>query len=63
MSLNLFGFLQEARQEAKRVTWPTRRETMITTLMVFAMILVASVFFVLSDQVIQYILGLLLGTR
>ena len=38
-----FKFLQEVRAETDKVTWPTRRETMITTAMVFVMVAVASV--------------------
>ena len=50
---NPFKFLQEVRAEASKVTWPTRRETMITTVMVFIMVAVSSVFFLAADQVID----------
>jgi len=56
-----FKFLQEVRAEASKVTWPTRRETMITTIMVFVMVGVAGVYFALSDQVIRYVVTLVLG--
>jgi len=56
-----FKFLQEVRAEAQKVTWPTRRETMITTIMVFIMVGVAGIFFALADQVIRYVVTLLLG--
>ena len=56
-----FKFLQEVRAEAQKVTWPTRRETLITTGMVFVMVALASVFFFLSDQLIRYVIGLVLG--
>ena len=56
-----FKFLQEVREETRKVTWPTRRETLITTAMVFVMVALASVFFFLSDQVIRYVIGLVLG--
>jgi preprotein translocase subunit SecE len=56
-----FKFLQEVRAEAQKVTWPTRRETLITTAMVFVMVALASVFFFLSDQVIRYVISLVLG--
>ena len=59
--LNLFKFLQETRSEVDKVTWPTRRETMITTAMVFVMVLIASLFFLLSDQVIRFLVTLVLG--
>ena len=59
--LNPFQYLQEVRAEAERVTWPTRRETLVTTGLVFAMVIVASLFFLLVDQVLQRGVGLLLG--
>jgi|SoimicMinimDraft_15_1059743.scaffolds.fasta_scaffold40669_1 preprotein translocase subunit SecE len=46
-----FKFLQEVRAEASKVTWPTRRETAITTAMVFVMVAIASIFFMVADQV------------
>ena len=56
-----FKFLQEVRSETQKVTWPTRRETMITTLMVFIMSGLAAIFFFVSDQVIRYVVTLVLG--
>ena len=56
-----FKFLQEVRAETQKVTWPTRRETMITTLMVFIMSAAAAVFFFVADQVIRYLVTLVLG--
>ena len=56
-----FKFLQEVRAEASKVTWPTRRETMITTIMVFVMVGVAGIFFALADQVIRMAVTLVLG--
>jgi preprotein translocase subunit SecE len=54
-------FLQEVRSETQKVTWPTRRETLITTAMVFVMVALASVFFLLADQVIRFVVALVLG--
>ena len=54
-------FLQEVRAEAQKVTWPTRRETMITTMMVFIMAGLAGVFFFLADQLIRLLVTLVLG--
>ena len=51
---NPFDFIQQVRSEAAKVTWPTRKETMITTAMVFVMVVVASVFFLVVDQVIGW---------
>jgi preprotein translocase subunit SecE len=56
-----FKFLQEVRAEAQKVTWPTRKETTVTTIMVFVMVAVASIFFLLADQVMRLAVGLLLG--
>jgi preprotein translocase subunit SecE len=58
---NPFTFLQEVRAEAQKVTWPTRRETAITTAMVFVMVAVTSVFFLIADQVMRLVVTFLLG--
>jgi preprotein translocase subunit SecE len=58
---NLIEFLQEVQNEGKKVSWPTRKETLITTGMVFVLVVVASIFFLLSDQVIRWAVGLVLG--
>ena len=58
---NPFKFLQEVRAEASKVTWPTRRETMITTIMVFVMVAAASVLFLVADQVIRVVITFILG--
>jgi preprotein translocase subunit SecE len=54
-------FLQEVRAETNKVTWPSRRETMITTAMVFAMVAAASIFFFTADQVIRLLVTFVLG--
>jgi preprotein translocase subunit SecE len=59
--LSPFKFLQEVRAETDKVTWPTRRETMVTTIMVFVMVAVASVFFLLADQIIRIAITFILG--
>jgi len=56
-----FKFMQEVRAEAEKVTWPTRRETVITTAMVFVMVAIASVLFLVADQVIYQLVKLVLG--
>jgi preprotein translocase subunit SecE len=61
MAKNPFEFLQEVRSEGAKVSWPTRKETMITTGMVFLMVIVASIFFLLADQVIRWGVTLVLG--
>jgi preprotein translocase subunit SecE len=60
---NPFKFLQEVRAEASKVTWPTRRETMITTVMVFIMVAVSSVFFLAADQIIRILVTFILGIK
>ncbi|HVU44047.1 MAG: preprotein translocase subunit SecE [Xanthobacteraceae bacterium] len=56
-----FKFLQEVRAEAQKVTWPTRKETTVTTIMVFVMVAVASIFFLLADQVMRIAVSFVLG--
>ena len=53
--------LQEVRAEAQKVTWPTRKETTVTTIMVFVMVFIASIFFLLADQVMRIAVSFLLG--
>ena len=57
---NPLKFIQEVKQEAFKVTWPTGKETLQGTLMVVAMAIVASLFFLLLDQVLKFLLELLL---
>jgi preprotein translocase subunit SecE len=56
-----FKFMQEVRAEADKVTWPSRRETLITTAMVFVMVAVASILFLVADQVIRIVITFILG--
>jgi preprotein translocase subunit SecE len=56
-----FKFMQEVRTEASKVTWPTRRETAVTTAMVFVMVAIASVFFLVADQLMRFLVTLVLG--
>ena len=60
---NPFEFIQDVRTEAGKVTWPTRRETGITTLMVIIMVVLAAVFFVAVDEIIHFVVSLVLGYR
>jgi preprotein translocase subunit SecE len=63
MAFSPFKFLQEVRSETAKVTWPTRRETMITTIMVFIMVAVSSIFFFVADQIIRVLITYLLGIQ
>ena len=56
-----FKFMQEVRAEAQKVTWPTRRETAVTTAMVFVMVAISSVFFLVADQLIRIAVTFVLG--
>jgi len=58
---NPLQFLQQVRAEGEKVTWPTRKETMVTTVMVLIMVTFASVFFFLADQVLQLFVRFVLG--
>ena len=57
---NPIKFIQEVKQEAFKVTWPTWKETLQGALMVFAMALVMSLFFLLLDQVLKLFLDIFL---
>jgi preprotein translocase subunit SecE len=59
---NIGQFIREVRQETAKVTWPTRKETMVTTVMVFVMVFLAAIFFWVVDLVlgsaVRFVLGL-----
>lgn len=54
-------FIQQVRQEVSRVTWPSRKETVVTTAMVFVMVFIAAAFFFLIDQVFSATVRLVFG--
>ena len=54
-------FFREVRSETQKVTWPTRKEVMITTIMVFVMVGLAGIFFSIADLVIRDVVALVLG--
>jgi preprotein translocase subunit SecE len=58
---NPFEFIQDVRAEAAKVTWPSRKETLITTALVLLMVFVASLFFVSVDQALRLIVRFILG--
>ncbi|WP_456306877.1 preprotein translocase subunit SecE [Neoroseomonas oryzicola] len=51
-------FVREVRQEVARVTWPSRKETLVTTGLVLALSALAAVFFLVTDQLIQLVMRL-----
>ena len=58
---NPFEFIQQVRAEAAKVVWPTRRETLVTTGLVLALVVFASLFFVVVDDVLREVVALVLG--
>ena len=54
-------FIQEVRQEVAKVTWPTRKEVVITTVMVLIMVVLASLFFLVADQILSWLVSTVLG--
>ena len=57
---NPLKFIQDVKQEAFKVTWPTAKETVQGALMVFAMAVLASLFFLLLDQILKFFLEIIL---
>ena len=58
---NPFQFIQEVRAEGSKVTWPTRRETVITTVLVIVMCILASLFLFAVDRLIHFGISFILG--
>ncbi len=58
---NPLQFMREVREEVSKVSWPSRRETTVTTIMVFIMAIAAAIFFMLADQVISKVVKIVLG--
>ena len=59
--LNIAQFLHEVRQESAKVTWPSRRETAISTGLVFVMVVAAAVFFLSVDWILAHLMKLGFG--
>ena len=59
--INPVEFVREVRQEVAKVTWPTRKETTVTTVMVFVMLFVLMIFFYFVDQILAWGIQLVLG--
>ncbi|MBL8564355.1 MAG: preprotein translocase subunit SecE [Hyphomicrobiaceae bacterium] len=60
MAKNPFEFIQEVRTETAKVTWPTWKEVWITTVMVLIMVTLASIFFMLADQIMGWLVSVVL---
>ena len=60
---NPLTFFQEVKSELSKVTWPTRNETVVTTVMVFIMVFLAAMFFLAADSLMSAGISLILGGR
>ena len=60
-TVNPLTFLQQVRAETAKVTWPSRRETLISTAMVMVMAFFAAIFFFAADQLMAYGIDMILG--
>ena len=60
MMFNPLKFVQTVKQEAFKVTWPTRKDVLIGSLMVFVLAAIAAIFFLLLDQIFKFLLDLIL---
>ena len=58
--INPLKFFQEVKQEAFRITWPTKKETMMGAVMVFALASIAAIFFLILDQILRFLLNIIL---
>ncbi|UYO00516.1 MAG: preprotein translocase subunit SecE [Devosia sp.] len=60
---NPVQFFQQVRSEVSKVTWPGRSEVLISSIMVVVLVILASLFFLLADQVISWLVTLMLSIR
>jgi len=58
--INPLKFIQSVKQEAFRVTWPTRKDVTLGTVMVFLLATIAAIFFLLLDQIYKFLLDIIL---
>ena len=58
--INPLKFIQSVKQEAFKVTWPTRKDVMLGTVMVFLLATIAAIFFLLLDQIYRFLLDIIL---
>ena len=59
--MKYLDFIKEVKQEGKKIVWPTRKETLITTAMVLLMVVIFSIFFLLVDNIIAWFIKTLMG--
>ena len=60
---NPITFFQQVRSEVSKVTWPSRNEVVISTIMVLVLVIFASIFVLLADQIISWLVSLMLSIR
>ena len=58
---NPLKFIQEVKQEAFRISWPTKKDTLTGALMVFGLATIAAIFFLLLDQILRFLLNIILN--
>ena len=61
--VNIVEFFRETRREIAKVTWPTQKETVMTTVMIVAMALLAGIFFFFVDSILGFVISKILGMR
>jgi len=54
-------YVQEIKNEVRKVVWPTKRETTVTSIMVLIFVFVAEIFFLIADAILSWFVGLILG--
>ncbi len=57
---NPLKFIQEVKQETFKITWPTKKDTMMGAIMVFALASIAAIFFLILDQILRFLLNIIL---
>lgn len=58
---NPVQFVKQVKSETKKVTWPSRQETMVSMFAVFIMVLISSLFLYFADQIIAWAIRLIMG--
>ncbi|MDG2187029.1 MAG: preprotein translocase subunit SecE [Hyphomicrobiales bacterium] len=61
IKLKPIKYIQEIKTEISKVTWPTKRETSVTSIMVLIFVFIAAIFFLISDRILSWVVSLILG--
>lgn len=59
--LNPLEYIRQVRSETRKVTWPSRKETTISAIAVFTMVVVSSIFLFAADQIIAFVVRMIIG--